>query len=71
MMPIPRCLIFLMKQKSGLIVVDAYIDKYNSQYNNLEIIYDNTFHNQYFILDRENNTAISSCVPLVLALVIC
>ena len=27
------------------------IDKYNKQYNNLSVIYDNTFHDRYFILD--------------------
>ena len=30
------------------------IDKYNKQYHNLIVIYDNTFHDRYFILD--NNT---------------
>ena len=28
------------------------VDKYNKQYNNLKIIYDNTFHDRYFILDN-------------------
>ena len=28
------------------------IDKYNKQYHNLKVIYDNTFHDRYFILDR-------------------
>ena len=27
------------------------IEKYNLQYNNLKVIYDNTFHDRYFILD--------------------
>ncbi len=27
------------------------INKYNKQYNNLTVIYDNTFHDRYFILD--------------------
>lgn len=27
------------------------IDKYNSQYNNLKVIYDDTFHDRYFIVD--------------------
>ena len=26
---------------------------YNKQYNNLKIIYDNTFHDRYFILDKK------------------
>lgn len=28
------------------------IEKYNKQYNNLSIIYDDTFHDRYFIIDR-------------------
>ncbi len=28
------------------------ISKYNKQYHNLKVIYDNTFHDRYFILDR-------------------
>lgn len=29
------------------------ITKYNEQYHNLKIIYDNTFHDRYFIIDNE------------------
>ena len=29
------------------------IDNYNKQYSNLTIIYNNTFHDRYFILDRD------------------
>ena len=29
------------------------IGKYNKQYNNLTVIYDNTFHDRYFILDKK------------------
>ena len=29
------------------------IEKYNSTYNNLTIIYDNSYHDRYFILDKE------------------
>ena len=29
------------------------IEKYNKQYNNLTVIYNNTFHDRYFILDDE------------------
>lgn len=28
------------------------IEKYNKQYHNLNIIYNNTFHDRYFILDK-------------------
>ena len=30
------------------------IDKYNSQYHNLKVIRDNSFHDRYFIIDRKN-----------------
>ncbi|MBR1376811.1 MAG: ORF6N domain-containing protein [Bacilli bacterium] len=29
------------------------IDKYNKQYHNLKVIYDNTFHDRFFILDKD------------------
>ena len=29
------------------------IEKYNKQYNNLKVIYDDTYHDRYFILDKE------------------
>jgi len=29
------------------------IRKYNKQYHNLSVIYDNTFHDRYFILDNK------------------
>jgi len=29
------------------------IEKYNKQYNNLKVIYDDTFHDRYFILDNK------------------
>ena len=32
---------------------DLDIEKYNSQYHNLRVIYDDTFHDRYFILDKE------------------
>lgn len=28
------------------------IEKYNKQYSNLKVIYDNTFHDRYFIIDK-------------------
>ena len=39
------------KKKTLLTKMD--IEKYNAQYNNLEIIYDDTFHDRYFILDNQ------------------
>ena len=29
------------------------IDKYNLQYHNLKVIYNNTYHDRYFILDNK------------------
>ncbi len=28
------------------------IDRYNKQYHNLKVIYDNSFHDRYFIIDK-------------------
>ena len=41
----------IVKSKSLLTKVD--IHKYNEQYNNLKVIYNDTFHDRYFILDKE------------------
>ena len=46
-----------LKTKVVLITTDKYINdeiisRYNEQYNNLKVIYDNTFHDRYFILDK-------------------
>ena len=30
-----------------------HILKYNKQYKNLKVIYDNSFHDRYFILDKK------------------
>ena len=43
--------ILITSNKSYLTKQD--IDKYNEQYNNLKVVIDNTFHDRYFILDRE------------------
>ncbi len=34
-------------------IKDIEIDKFNNQYNKLEIIYNNTFHDRYFIIDKK------------------
>ena len=39
--------------KSNNLLSTQDIDKYNNQYNNLKIIYDNSFHDRYFILDEK------------------
>ena len=43
--------ILIVKTKSLLTQTD--ITKYNSQYNNLKIIYDDSFHDRYFIIDKQ------------------
>ena len=44
--------VILITRKNNLIK-DIDIEKYNKQYNNLTIKYDNTFHDRYIILDKE------------------
>lgn len=43
-------IVLITKTKSLLTELD--IKKYNKQYNNLNIVYNNTFHDRYFILDK-------------------
>lgn len=38
--------------KSNNLLTKQDIDKYNMQYHNLSVIYNNTFHDRYFILDK-------------------
>ena len=40
--------------KPNNLLTSQDIEKYNKQYNNLIVIFDNTFHDRYFILDDEN-----------------
>ena len=44
--------ITLITKKSNLLT-NQDIEIYNKQYNNLKVIYNNTFHDRYFILDKE------------------
>ena len=37
--------------KPNNLLLKQDIDKYNLQYHNLKVVYDNTFHDRYFILD--------------------
>lgn len=39
--------------KSNNYITNQDILKYNKQYNNLKVIYDNSFHDRYFILDNK------------------
>ena len=41
----------IINERSKITKLD--IEKYNEQYNNLKIIYDNTYHDRYFILDKK------------------
>lgn len=43
--------ILITKENNRISYLD--IEKYNTQYHNLTIYYDDTFHDRYFILDKE------------------
>jgi len=43
----------ILVTKIKTLLTETDIDKYNNQYNNLKIIYDDTFHDRYFIIDKE------------------
>ena len=45
------CKVILITSKRGKLT-ELDIDKYNSDYHNLSIYYDDTFHDRYFIIDR-------------------
>ncbi len=42
--------IIIITSKNRLTILD--IDKYNKQYHNLRVIYNDSFHDRYFIIDR-------------------
>ncbi len=46
------CKVILITSKRGKLT-ELDIDKYNSDYHNLSIYYDDTFHDRYFIIDRD------------------
>lgn len=39
--------------KKDNLLTDQDILKYNKQYHNLKVVYDSTFHDRYFVLDKE------------------
>lgn len=47
-----KCKVILITKRNALLK-PLDVEKYNSQYTNLQIIYSNTFHDRYFILDRK------------------
>ena len=42
--------VIIITKKDNLLT-EQDIEKYNKQYHNLKVIYDNTYHDRYFILD--------------------
>ena len=44
--------VIIITKKNNLLSKES-IEKYNEQYNNLKVIYDNTFHDRYFIIDNQ------------------
>ena len=39
--------------KRNNLLTEQDITKYNKQYHNLKVIYDNTFHDRYFLIDKK------------------
>ena len=48
---VDKNVVLITKENNLLKEID--IEKYNKQYHNLKIIYDNTFHDRYIILDNK------------------
>lgn len=46
-----KCNVILITKKISKIS-ELDIEKYNKQYHNLKIIYNDTFHDRYFIIDK-------------------
>lgn len=44
--------VIIITKKNNLLSKES-IENYNEQYNNLKVIYDNTFHDRYFIIDNQ------------------
>ena len=47
-----KCKVIIITKENNKIS-HLHIEKYNTQYHNLTIYYDDTFHDRYFILDKE------------------
>lgn len=47
-----ECKVILITKENALLK-SLDIEKYSAQYNNLQVIYTNTFHDRYFLLDRK------------------
>lgn len=48
---IDKNIILITKEKGLLKNID--LDKYNKQYHNLKVVYNNTFHDRFIILDKK------------------
>ena len=46
-----KCSVILITKENNKLT-NTDINKYNKQYNNLKIIYNDTFHDRYFIIDK-------------------
>ena len=44
--------IILVTKRNGLLT-NHDIERYNSQYNNLEVVYSDDYHDRYFVIDKE------------------
>lgn len=44
--------VMIITRKNNLLT-NQDIERYNKQYNNLKVVYNNTFHDRYFILDKK------------------
>lgn len=44
--------VIIITKKDNLLTYQD-IEKYNKQYHNLKVIYDNKFHDRYFIIDKK------------------
>ena len=45
--------VIIITKKDNLLTKQD-IEKYNKQYNNLKVIFNNTFHDRYFIIDDKD-----------------
>jgi len=48
-----KCKVILITSKNKTKITDLDISKYNSTYNNLSVYYDDSFHDRYFIIDKD------------------
>ena len=44
--------VILVTKRNGLLT-NQDIERYNSQYNNLEVVYSDDYHDRYFVIDKK------------------